>query len=63
MNRSRLASRNRPIIRQAAPVTTALRMSAADAVTNSASPVASMEEPITAMPMTSAGDSPAITPR
>lgn len=51
------------MVRQETPVATALRMSAPETVTNKASPSASIVEPNAAMPMTSAGDSPAIAPR
>ena len=63
MKRIRLASRKRPIMRQHTPVATALIMSAAAVVTNSASPAASIVDPIVAITITSAGDSPAIAPR
>ena len=45
------------------PVSTALRMSATDALTNRASPLASMVEPMAAIPTISAGDRPAMAPR
>ena len=50
-------------MRQHAPVATALMMSATAVVTNSASPSAFIVNPIVAMMITSAGDSPAIAPR
>ena len=50
-------------MRQHTPVATALIMSAAAVVTNSASPSAAIVDPIVAMTITSAGDSPAIAPR
>ena len=50
-------------MRQHRPVATAPIMSALAVVTNSASPSASMVEPIRAITITRAGDNPAIAPR
>ena len=49
--------------RQHTPVATALSISATTVVTNSGLPSASIEKPMVAITITSAGDSPAIAPR
>ena len=65
MKRTRLTSPKRPIMKQHTPVATALIMSATTVVTNSVSPSAliEIEDPNSAITITSAGDRPAIAPR